>query len=64
MLHLCGWNVLVNGMALPADCLFTAGNEDCPNSDSDSNKGDDLIQEACSQMECTRLYETDWDDED
>ena len=45
---------------------FTTGNEqvDCPDSHSDDEMGDELVQVACNQMEYTRLYDTDSDDKD
>ena len=45
---------------------FTTGDEhvDCSCPDSDNEMGVELIQEACNQMEYTRLYDTDSDDED
>ena len=40
---------------------FTAGDKqvDCSGSDSDYEMGEEVIQEACNQMEYTRLYDTD-----
>ena len=37
---------------------------DCSNTDSDDETGEDLIQGTCSQIECTRLYDSDNDKED